>query len=246
MKLLKFILKLIKHLQSESRKPSLSEAASAVPATSVAVRRPIRLQNLITSEVTVDTLHQQSIKRQSCSEAICYGALMKQSKEFLISDHNGANKRRLFAEACDFFEQYFSNSEKNGRFTEAFSNRLDEVREEIERTGTYTHRIDELVYGSKMAWRNAARCIGRIQWNKLHLFDARHCTTAVELFEAICRHIQFATNGGNLRFVFTVFSQPKMLNCLHFQISNNNISSTVRGTRRLSSLELPTHLLRRL
>jgi nitric oxide synthase oxygenase domain/subunit len=27
----------------------------------------------------------------------------------------------------------------------------------------------ELVFGVKLAWRNAPRCVGRIQWNKIQV-----------------------------------------------------------------------------
>lgn len=180
-----------------NRKPPASALAKAV------VRRPIKLQNLVNNEVTVDTLYQKSVKQQPCSDAICYGALMKQSKDFFSTDSaaNSTNKEKLFSEASDFFQQYFASSDKNGANSQAHLDRLKEVKAEIETNGTYLHRYDELIFGSKLAWRNAARCIGRIQWNKLQVFDARHCTTASELFEAICGHIKFATNNGNLRLV---------------------------------------------
>jgi nitric oxide synthase oxygenase domain/subunit len=47
--------------------------------------------------------------------------------------------------------------------------RLNEVAESIDKTGVYEHTIDELSYGGQMAWRNAPRCIGRIQWAKLQV-----------------------------------------------------------------------------
>lgn len=182
------------------------------------MRKPIKLQNFVTGEVTVDTLYQKSVKQQLCSDAICYGALMKQSKDFFSTNsaENSANKERIFSEACDFFEQYFSNLEKNGANSKAHLERLEKVKAEIEASGTYLHQYDELIFGSKLAWRNAARCIGRIQWNKLQVFDARHCTTATELFEAICGHIKFATNNGNLRFVKTVILLLLMFLMLSF------------------------------
>lgn len=55
------------------------------------------------------------------------------------------------------------------RNTEAEEKRLAEVLESIERTGTYELTEKELIFGAKTAWRNASRCIGRIQWNKLHV-----------------------------------------------------------------------------
>ena len=39
-------------------------------------------------------------------------------------------------------------------------------------TGTYHLRESELVFGAKQAWRNAPRCVGRIQWGKLQVWSA--------------------------------------------------------------------------
>ena len=39
----------------------------------------------------------------------------------------------------------------------------------IDITGTYELTYNELNFGAKMAWRNAPRCIGRQQWNKLQV-----------------------------------------------------------------------------
>lgn len=47
--------------------------------------------------------------------------------------------------------------------------RLEEVNKEIESTSTYQLKDTELIYGAKHAWRNAARCVGRIQWSKLQV-----------------------------------------------------------------------------
>ncbi|RXN25944.1 nitric oxide inducible-like protein [Labeo rohita] len=53
---------------------------------------------------------------------------------------------------------------------------------------------------------------GSCHQDKLHhravkLFDARKCKTAEDMFQMMCDHIQFATNGGNLRSAITVFPQ---------------------------------------
>ena len=45
--------------------------------------------------------------------------------------------------------------------------RMSEVYQQIVDTGTYRQTTEELEYGVKTAWRNASRCIGRIQWSKL-------------------------------------------------------------------------------
>lgn len=46
---------------------------------------------------------------------------------------------------------------------------------EVASTGTYHLRESELVFGAKQAWRNAPRCVGRIQWGTLQVWPAgRH------------------------------------------------------------------------
>ena len=66
---------------------------------------------------------------------------------------------------------------------------------------------DELVWGARMAWRNAARCPARVIWKNLTVFDKRHIDTADEMFQAICDHLEYSNNGGNIRPAITVFRQ---------------------------------------
>lgn len=47
--------------------------------------------------------------------------------------------------------------------------RFQQIQKDIEATGTYHLTETELIYGAKLAWRNSARCIGRIQWSKLQV-----------------------------------------------------------------------------
>ncbi|XP_069769355.1 nitric oxide synthase 1-like [Narcine bancroftii] len=63
------------------------------------------------------------------------------------------------------------------------------------------------MFGAKLAWRNAARCVGRIQWTRLQLFDARDCSSVEEMFTHICNHIKYSTNKGNIRSAITIFPQ---------------------------------------
>lgn len=53
--------------------------------------------------------------------------------------------------------------------SKAHMERLEEVSKEIETTSTYQLKDTELIYGAKHAWRNASRCVGRIQWSKLQV-----------------------------------------------------------------------------
>lgn len=65
---------------------------------------------------------------------------------------------------------------------------------------------DDLTQLARIAWRNNARCIGRLFWNTLELLDARSATTAEEVFEACVHHLHFSTNGGKIRSAVTVFA----------------------------------------
>lgn len=53
--------------------------------------------------------------------------------------------------------------------SEAHVGRLKEIEAELAYKGTYNLKTPELVFGAKLAWRNATRCIGRIQWKKLQV-----------------------------------------------------------------------------
>uniref|UniRef100_A0A8D1ZWL2 Nitric oxide synthase, inducible n=1 Tax=Sus scrofa TaxID=9823 RepID=A0A8D1ZWL2_PIG len=111
----------------------------------------------------------------------------------------------LLPQAIEFVNLYYS-SFKEAKIEEHLA-RVEAVTKEIETTGTYQLTGDELIFAAKQAWRNAPRCIGRIQWSNLQVFDARSCSTAQEMFEHICRHLRYATNNGNIRSAITVFPQ---------------------------------------
>lgn len=70
--------------------------------------------------------------------------------------------------------------------------RLEEVTKEIEATDTYQLRDTELIYGAKHAWRNAARCVGRIQWSKLQV--STNPTTNIQ--EILERQILLSNTWG--------------------------------------------------
>lgn len=88
--------------------------------------------------------------------------------------------------------------------------RLKEIEEEIISTGTYTHTEEELVYGAKVAWRNSNKCIGRLFWNSLHVFDHRRLEDEEEIFEALVEHIRYATNGGKIRPTISIFAPGRV------------------------------------
>ena len=66
--------------------------------------------------------------------------------------------------------------------------RMREVRDDIARTGTYTHTFDELEHGARLAWRNAPKCANRKFWDQLQLIDQRHVQTNDDMFAA-CKSV---------------------------------------------------------
>ncbi|HMH94751.1 MAG TPA: nitric oxide synthase oxygenase [Streptosporangiaceae bacterium] len=84
--------------------------------------------------------------------------------------------------------------------------RLRQVRREIEATGTYRHTPAELTFGARVAWRNSAKCIGRLYWHSLRVRDRREVTAASDIAAESVMHLREATNGGKIRPVITVFA----------------------------------------
>lgn len=108
----------------------------------------------------------------------------------------------LWTEASEFIRQCY---QELGIDDSRIADRLAEVAREIEATHTYSHTAEELAHGAKMAWRNSNRCIGRLFWPSLQVFDARHCETEEDIHAALLRHIEYATNEGRIRPAITVF-----------------------------------------
>ncbi|MFM2170556.1 MAG: hypothetical protein RI957_785 [Verrucomicrobiota bacterium] len=76
-----------------------------------------------------------------------------------------------------------------------------------------------LEFAGRVAWRNSTRCVGRFFWQSLQVKDCRDLCHADDVFEACLEHLRFATNGGKIRPLLTVFpaasqgqSEPRILN----------------------------------
>lgn len=95
--------------------------------------------------------------------------------------------------------------EEWGSETDKTERRLAEIRREIAERGWYEHTSEELRHGARMAWRNSNRCIGRLFWETLEVWDARALETEEEIAQALVHHISTATNGGKIRPAITVF-----------------------------------------
>jgi len=183
-------------------------APSRCPFSGKTELKNVRLKNYFASTQQNDTLHLKA-KATHCTGNRCMGSLMQ--------PYGGGDENRPYGvprakdevkvQATDFLNEYYASMKQQD--TEAHKQRLDCVLSEIEERGMYDLTYNELSYGAKLAWRNAPRCIGRIQWNNLKVFDARSATTATEIFEAICTHIEYGTNGGNIRSTITVFRERR-------------------------------------
>jgi nitric-oxide synthase, bacterial len=137
------------------------------------------------------------------------------------------------AEAEEFLAQLHAET---GR---AVTARRREVLAEIDRTGTYTHTPDELVFGARVAWRNAARCIGRLYWNALHVRDRRHLSAPADVAAECVEHLRGATRGGRIRSTLTVFaprtpgrSGPRIHNEQLVRYAGHRVDGVVRGDPR--------------
>jgi nitric-oxide synthase len=97
--------------------------------------------------------------------------------------------------------------------------RMRQVRREIESGGTYWHTTAELTFAARVAWRNSARCIGRLYWRSLRVRDRREVSSAAQIAAESFAHLRAATNGGRIRPLITVFAPdapgqpgPRILN----------------------------------
>ena len=62
----------------------------------------------------------------------------------------------------------------------------------------------EIEYAAKLAWRNSTKCVGRLYWKGLEVFDRRDIDSVEALFDAMEAHLKFGTNNGQIRSTVTV------------------------------------------
>ncbi|WAR01184.1 NOS1-like protein [Mya arenaria] len=176
------------------------ERTSSASGKNSPVKKFVKLRNVAEERpMCSDTLHLKSIEPMPCNANFCMGSVM----DVGLVTGEPRPKEEVLVHARDFINQYYQSIKRSN--TPAHTNRWTEVEKAVLTSGTYELTTAELTFGAKTAWRNAPRCIGRIQWSKLQVFDARHITTARGMFEAICNHIKYGTNKGNIRSAITVF-----------------------------------------
>ena len=112
---------------------------------------------------------------------------------------------RLVDAAVEFLEQFHAETTP----AQTLAKRVEQVRREIDTTGTYEHSLDELTFGARVAWRNAARCIGRLYWNSLRVRDRRTVTAPGRVAAECAAHLRDAGRGGRIRSTITVFAPDR-------------------------------------
>lgn len=108
----------------------------------------------------------------------------------------------LLPVAADFIERCYGEIGA----AEQIAKRIQDIRVEIESTGTYHQLSFELEHGARMAWRNSNRCIGRLFWKSLKVRDLRYIDTNEGVFDALGSHMKYATNKGEIRPVVSIFA----------------------------------------
>jgi nitric-oxide synthase len=116
-------------------------------------------------------------------------------------DEPGNGEVTNLAAAEEFIELYHAENPEAGPARD----RIAVIRAEIGATGTYEHTTGELTFGARVAWRNSARCIGRLYWQSLHVRDLRMERDADQVANQCVEHLRIAGNGGKIRPVISVF-----------------------------------------
>lgn len=106
-------------------------------------------------------------------------------------------------EATEFVRRFHR---ENGLSGAACTAREHQVARSLRKSGHYEHTPDELAYGARVAWRNHARCIGRLFWNSLEVIDRRDCHDPESIAAGAIEHIRRATDGGSIRSICTIFA----------------------------------------
>jgi nitric-oxide synthase len=102
--------------------------------------------------------------------------------------------------------EFFKEAEAEGILDRPFATRLAEAEAELARTGQVSLSRAELTLGARLAWRNHARCIGRLFWKSLLVRDRRTVSDAAGMHAELCEHIREATRQEQIRPVITVFA----------------------------------------
>jgi nitric-oxide synthase len=113
------------------------------------------------------------------------------------------SREDVLREALEFLDTLAVEKSWSSRHLNA---RKNDIHSEIESTGTWTLDFSELEHGARMAWRNNARCIGRLFWPSLKVRDLRHISDPDQIRDALLEHLELGTNGGKIQPLASIFA----------------------------------------
>lgn len=137
----------------------------------------ILLKNHQNGELTEDRLHKAISKcpffsmqkvEQTCNDGVCKSSLVFPSVKENTSHRT---KEEVKEQAKAFLKEFMAGQKGLQGPEEEEAKRWGEIEAEVNATGSYTLTEAELTYGVNLAWRNAPRCIGRIQWNTIQVWE---------------------------------------------------------------------------
>ena len=116
----------------------------------------------------------------------------------------GTQERR--EEAVAFIRRFHRENELGAATCRA---REAEVKRALKRDGWYAHTPEELAFGARIAWRNPARCVGRLHWKSLEVRDLRAVEDPDEIAACLVDHLTDAHAGGRIRSIISIFAPVK-------------------------------------
>uniref|UniRef100_A0A646QEM1 Nitric oxide synthase n=1 Tax=Hemiscolopendra marginata TaxID=943146 RepID=A0A646QEM1_9MYRI len=176
-----------------------SAARKAIPSNTSS---GIVINNIATQEKLVDQLHVKA-RKAPCEHATCKAGINEDRTKFRAKEKIETSPRGLVKEVQDFLADYFASINRSD--DPSHSSRVVEALASLKVNGTYDLTSEEVAFGAKMAWRNAPWSLDRMEWRNLQVFDQRHAETTQQMFEALCHHLEYATNNGYIRPAITVF-----------------------------------------
>jgi nitric-oxide synthase len=123
------------------------------------------------------------------------------------NSHRRALRRISEGERREEARAFLDTFCKESGATEQFrQRRWGEIRRELAAAKFYRHTPEELAYGARIAWRNHGRCIGRLFWESLEVFDCRQIASPVAIADRITDHMTAAIGDGRVRSMISVFA----------------------------------------
>lgn len=92
----------------------------------------------------------------------------------------------------DAYLAFFQEAEAAGVLVESAVQRQAACRRQAAAGKQVVLTKAELEFGARVAWRNNARCIGRLFWRSLLVRDCRHVADSRGVYAALCEHLALA------------------------------------------------------